>query len=419
MPVSVRTRQVRHEGAERSPGTGANGKPNRYRGKGRSTASRAGGILSGGVTEQLENKYRVPGAAGYGANANAGGGGAYRTGSVGRDKDSGLAESYGVTSGSAPASGSSGGMRYDAFPRLSTLGRDETRASIEGLRAEGPYAAWQASHADKLDAPTKSGDYYEANAGKYNYNPGTNRADAAYSKFMRDAPDFGAEPGLSQYYDLAEKRATNKLNKEFAARGAYGSSAATSGIGSAIAGLEAEKANREADYRLRQIGEQRMWGATGGQLARGGDLTAQGAGQLGLSYLEGGQNAAQAADATGLSQLALGANVAQGASYEDTTRNEIAARLGLAEEDLARAETQGGLSQLASFGGQISSDVGQAIAGLTAQDQQLFEQMLMAGLSVDQMRQIWAQNHTQEEMDQFAGIVASVGSVIGMGAGGG
>ncbi len=104
----------------------------------------------------------------------------------------------------------------------------------------------------------------------------TNHSQDWYSQYTNSMPNIATDPGLDPYYNNAEKRSTEGINQAVAARGAYGSSAANDQISRGITDLEAEKANREADYNLRRLGEQRAWQGLGGQLANQSDNIAAG-----------------------------------------------------------------------------------------------------------------------------------------------
>lgn len=75
---------------------------------------------------------------------------------------------------------------------------------------------------------------------------------------------FQARPEFGDYYDRAEQRTVGSMNDQLAARGAYGGSAGMDQIGQALADLNAQRANREADYALQAA-------QTGGQLAQAAD----------------------------------------------------------------------------------------------------------------------------------------------------
>jgi hypothetical protein len=113
------------------------------------------------------------------------------------------------------------------------------------------------------------------------YRPGetpgvSNRADEFYQQFLSQMPDISADPGLEPYYANARRKASEDINRQMAARGMWGSSAAGDMIGEAMTNLGAEQANREAQYHLDRLAEQRGWQTTGGTLASSADSSSRG-----------------------------------------------------------------------------------------------------------------------------------------------
>lgn len=121
---------------------------------------------------------------------------------------------------------------------------------------------------------------------------GANQAASYYDQFMQNRPAVDYEAGLDPYYQNAKQRAIEDVNQFAASRGAYGSSAALGMGNRALTDLNAEQANREADYRLRQLGEQRAWDTLGGGLAQ----QAQGAQMDWMNSLGGLANQAESMD---------------------------------------------------------------------------------------------------------------------------
>jgi hypothetical protein len=100
-----------------------------------------------------------------------------------------------------------------------------------------------------------------------------NNTQGEYDRFSGVRPDISADAGLGPYYENAKRRAAESINNAMGARGAYGSSAANDMLSEAFTNLEAERANREADYNLQSLGEQRAWEGLGGNLAGAADAT--------------------------------------------------------------------------------------------------------------------------------------------------
>lgn len=174
---------------------------------------------------------------------------------------------------------------------------------------------------DQLSGPSASEQYWNAISGGLQ---GPTASQGYFSQFQQNRPDISLDAGLDPYYDRARTRTQEAIDNAFAARGGFGSSAATNTISDAMVGLGAEQANREADYYLRALDTARAYDALGGTLAQGADLTKQGllglgtgaagaatSGKLGRVGALG--NIISGADAGELAKRTTGHNVAQGA----------------------------------------------------------------------------------------------------------
>lgn len=162
---------------------------------------------------------------------------------------------------------------------------------------------WQQQNQQRFLQPSQSGQYFGQAMGQYGQG-GPGNAQAWFDQFKK--PDIAADPGLDPYYQRAAGRMTTDINNQLAARGQFGSSAGMQQLSEGLGGLNAEQANREAQYNLQRLGEQRAWEGLGGQLAGQAD---QGA----LSWLMGMGNLAGQADSSDLSRLLAGMNSAYGA----------------------------------------------------------------------------------------------------------
>jgi hypothetical protein len=97
-------------------------------------------------------------------------------------------------------------------------------------------------------------------------NTALSRETANLDRLLAARPELQNDAGLGLYYDNAQRRATETINRTLGARGAYGSSAADDQIAESTVNLNAERANREADYNLKRSAENRAWEDTiGGQ----------------------------------------------------------------------------------------------------------------------------------------------------------
>lgn len=182
----------------------------------------------------------------------------------------------------------------------------------------------------------------------------TANSQSAYGQFQGNRPDIRSDPGLDPYYQNAARRTTEGINRQMAAMGMMGSGANLDRVSEALTDLGAQQANREADYHLQRLGEQRAWEGLGlnaagqadsnslmqsqnardwmsglGNLAFGADQSQLGrlgmlgqlAGQAdttGLQRMQGGMSGAGQADATALNWLGAGGD----AAYRNQAANQ-------------------------------------------------------------------------------------------------
>lgn len=136
-----------------------------------------------------------------------------------------------------------------------------------------------------------------------------------YNQFMANMPTVNSDPGYGTYFQHAKDRANESISQMMAARGMGSSSAANDQIARAFTDLDAQQAEKEADYNLRRLGEERAWQGLGGNLAGQADQGSLArsqeqrnwesmlgnlglnASQLGLSRTNAGMDAANAASA--------------------------------------------------------------------------------------------------------------------------
>ncbi len=229
------------------------------------------------------------------------------------------------------------------------------------------------------------------------------------------------DPGLGAYYDRAKTRTAGSINDQLAARGSFGSSAGMQQIGDAMVGLEAERANKEADYRAGiagQADEARMtrMGLGGtfagqaqdraqGRVAQGMGMASQAQNQM-LDRTMAGQNAAGAVDAQNLNQLIAGGNASMGSQQMRTNRVQAGLDNRIRTSDIASSIIGGGMNNIAD------------------NDQKLFEAMEALGMGAA------AQNVNagmldaaiaSGDMDKVFALLAEAGNQAGnaMAAGGG
>lgn len=105
--------------------------------------------------------------------------------------------------------------------------------------------------------------------------PGTtNNQQTEYDAFNANRPDISTDAGLDPYYENAKKRFEEELKTRMAAGGKFGGSAYMDMLSEGMQNLNAEQANREAEYNLNRLAEERSWAGLGGELAQGADTSA-------------------------------------------------------------------------------------------------------------------------------------------------
>lgn len=206
---------------------------------------------------------------------------------VGQPQGGASAAAPGSPGGWMPGSSGAGRAVAPAGPYVSSPGLKpgEAQPQLSSLNQSGPgtgesyYAnnqgIWQSPSFGETNTQGVVNHYSDPS----NRPALTQNSQNWFQQYTGAMPNIATDPGLAPYYNNAEKRSTEGINQAVAARGAYGSSAANDQISRGITDLEADKANREADYNLRRIGEQRAWQGLGGQLAGQADSQSQAASQ--------------------------------------------------------------------------------------------------------------------------------------------
>lgn len=188
----------------------------------------------------------------------------------------------------------------------------------------------------------------------------------AYQNFMQSRPDIASDPGLGGYYDNAKRRTQESIGQQAAAAGGYGSSVMQDVGAEAVGNLEAERANREADYNLRRMAEQRGWEGLG----------LQGAGMAAdsqLGWAQGLGKLAFGAEEADLARNMAGISAARGLGHDE--RSRILSGMDVASNMQTLRENRiGGLfGNVQGFGNQVSNTLGNAFSNITEQDLALIE----------------------------------------------
>ena len=129
-----------------------------------------------------------------------------------------------------------------------------------------------------LSGPGAGDQYWNTVRGSINA-PGSTQQ--VFNELHGQMPQIAATPGLDPYYSNAAKNLSEDVNRQYASRGLFGSTAALQGVGRGLTDLRAQQAKQEADYNLARLAEQRGWNTLLGNEANAADqnrLTALGIG---------------------------------------------------------------------------------------------------------------------------------------------
>jgi hypothetical protein len=217
----------------------------------------------------------------------------------------------------------------------------------------------------------------------------SNNQQTNYESFQLSKPQVATEAGLDPYYDRARERQTAALDNQLAARGLSTSSGGIGLISDAMKDLNAEQANREADYRLRAMGEQRAWEGLGGQLAGGADSQSNAASQNELAWTQGLGSLAGNADQAGMYRLNSGMNAANQA------------------QQLEQDRWQQLLGNEMAMGDRMSGLMGNAYNDMLGTDQNLMEQSMNMnlGLGAEALNQDYnTSSQRKEDVMDLAGM---------------
>jgi hypothetical protein len=184
----------------------------------------------------------------------------------------------------------------DLIPLLldSGMSVDDVKGMLSGLDPRGGAAytnygdvntslqgptSWETSLEGMIPGALEPGihqDYAAGAAGQYGGRAGSNLSTDAYARLQGQMPNLQGGPGLDPYFENANRQAQERIRAQTAALGAYGGSTAAAMGAEATTNLAAEQAKLEADYRLRQLQEQRQWEALAGEMAGQGDTQSRG-----------------------------------------------------------------------------------------------------------------------------------------------
>lgn len=269
----------------------------------------------------------------------------------------------------APGAGTNFYNENQGFYQTPGFGETVNQEVSNSLQGPSQTAGYWDENGQFVATPGMGENYAGQALGKYaNGTPDvSNLTFEAYQDFLKSRPDIKDDAGLEGYYDYAKQRGSESLNRELAARGVYGSGRGLDKLGDMFGGLEAEMANRQADYYLRAMAEDRAWAGLGLQgsvnadlsslrqsenerawMSGLGDLAFQGQG-AGMQRWLAGLQGAGAADSADLARAGMRAGTATNAQNMGMDRmnalGDLAFRSG--DEDLRRTMAGADMAGLA------------------------------------------------------------------------
>jgi hypothetical protein len=220
---------------------------------------------------------------------------------------------------------------------------------------------WATQNSGAFASPGSMEQYWEGVSGNYNNRPvATNRAESAYNTFQNQRNELGELPGLDPYYERARERASADINRQLAARGGFNSSRGMGVLSDAMQGLNAEQANREADYALQRSSNALNWASGGSQAASAADASSRGVAQTDLAQTLGYGSLANNAQNAEQNRLLTDLGVAMGLDTQEMSRLSGATQAA-ASSQMAREGRIGQMfdSQL-GLGKAVSDTVGKS-----------------------------------------------------------
>jgi hypothetical protein len=258
------------------------------------------------------------------------------------------------------------------------MGVVEQQWGIVGGEYSEPGAAqqWSEQNRDVYDHRGTGEVTSRRVAGKLEQGAETNAGSQYWDKVagrFNDGSRTDVEANLGGYYDRAFDRGAGQINRQLAARGQFGSTRGMQQIGDYGAALQADRANREAQYGLQRSADELAW-------TRGGADIAFRAADTRQSYLTDAASQAQAAQAQQFDRLGQAhGQLLQDDAYSLQNRNSGMIAASSAQGARDNRIQQGADNQLAfasilaGFGSHgtdsnLLQDQQQAEVGLAAED---------------------------------------------------
>lgn len=296
----------------------------------------------------------------------------------------------------------------------SPVGNDQTNQGVaeqqwdissEAYSAPGEAQQWSEQNRDAYDRRGVGEKTSRRVAGKLEQGADDNAGSQYWDKVagrFNDGSRTDVEANLGGYYDRAFDRGAGQINRQLAARGQFGSTRGMQQIGDYGAALQADRANREAQYGLQRSADELAWTRGGADIAFRASDTERG-------YLTDAASQAQAAQAQQFDRLGQAhGQLLQDDAYGLQNRNSGMIAASSAQGARDNRIQQGAENQL-TFA-QILAGYGQrGVDSNLAQDQGQAELGLAEG--TDEYNQAYA-----AEQARYQNILAA-GQQAGAGAG--
>lgn len=235
----------------------------------------------------------------------------------------------------------------------------------------------------------------------------TNLSANQYQNALAADPNLAPDAGFGQYYQNAEANAAAGINAQMAARGLYGSSAATGQLAQMYQGMEGDRANREAQYNLARAAENRGWQGLFGQLAGQSDTMSGQQSHNQLAWMQGLGGLANQGEALGLQRTGLYGQLANQADVTGLNYLNSGMNAAQAAQGLGMQRGQNMFNNELNFGNAMSGAMGQEYNGMFGTDLNLFntENGMGVAAGTEQTNQNQLQN--QQLMQALAALAKS------------
>lgn len=301
---------------------------------------------------------------------------------------------------------------------LAAAGATETQFADQANRYATPGAMgnWWAANQQKFAKPGMGEQFAASQMGRSTPSV-SNNSQAAYQASLGAAPNVSAN--LDPYYENAKRRANEEISQQMAARGMASGTPGMDRAAEAMTDLNAEQANREAQYGLDYSADRRAWSGLQGQLAGQSDQSSLAGSNNQLNWMRGLGDLAMSGQNAQMNRLGQAGQMAGAADAADLAR--LGAGMNAAQA--AQAAQQGRLGQIwdmqSGLGGAMANMANNAYGDMFGMDSQLMDsQMAMElGLGQEALAQSqYDQNRIKSDVDWAFDKLPLIG---GMGGGGG